>query len=316
MKQTRREFIKTASAASAGTIISPKLLPGPQISNTRTYPLCVFTKCLQFLDYAQLGETLANIGFKGAELTVRVGGQLLPENVKADLPKAIRTLRQSGISVPMIVTDIIDTENPLTEKILGTASEQGVGYYRMGYFSYDPAKSITENLSAHKKTFDKLEKINRKFGIQGCYQNHSGTRVGGPVWDIYWLMNGCDPEYISVQYDIRHAVCEGGTSWPLGMKLLSPWIKTTVIKDFYWKKENGKWEITSVPLGEGMVDFDAYFKECIKLGISGPVTVHYEYDLGGAETGSKNPTMNLAEISKFMKNDLNWVKNKFNQHGI
>ncbi|MEI7501293.1 MAG: twin-arginine translocation signal domain-containing protein, partial [Bacteroidota bacterium] len=125
MKQTRREFIKTASAASAGTIISPKLLPGPQISNTRTYPLCVFTKCLQFLDYAQLGETLANIGFKGAELTVRVGGQLLPENVKADLPKAIRTLRQSGISVPMIVTDIIDTENPLTEKILGTASEQG-----------------------------------------------------------------------------------------------------------------------------------------------------------------------------------------------
>lgn len=316
MNQSRREFIKTASAVSAGALISPKLFSGPQISKTKTYPICVFTKCLQFLDYTQLGEALANIGFKGAELSVREGGHVLPENVKTDLPRAIKTLQQSGISVPMMVTGIIDPEDPLTETILGTASELGVGYYRMGYLSYDPAKSITDNLTAHKKTFDKLEKINRKFGIQGCYQNHSGTKVGGPVWDIYWLMNGCDPDYISVQYDIRHAVCEGGASWPLGMKLLSPWIKTTAIKDFYWKKENGKWKITNIPLSEGMVDFDVYLQEYISLGISGPVTIHYEYDLGGAQSGSKNPTMSLKEISDFMKNDLNWLKKKFNEHGI
>lgn len=316
MKQSRREFIKTASAVSAGAIISPKLFSGPQISRAKTYPICVFTKCLQFLDYTQLGETLANIGFKGAELSVRDEGHVLPENVKTDLPRAIKTLQQSGISVPMMVTGIINPEDPLTETILGTASELGVGYYRMGYLSYDPTKSIMDNLTTHKKTFDKLEKINRKFGIQGCYQNHSGTKVGGPVWDIYWLMNGCDPDYISVQYDIRHAVCEGGASWPLGMKLLSPWIKTTAIKDFYWKKENGKWKITNVPLSEGMVDFDVYLQEYISLGISGPVTIHYEYDLGGAQSGSKNPTMSLKEISDFMKNDLNWLKKKFNEHGI
>jgi len=56
-------------------------------------------------------------------------------------------LKQSGISVPMMVTGIINPEDPLTEIVLGTASEQGVGYYRMGYFKYDPAKSIMENLS-------------------------------------------------------------------------------------------------------------------------------------------------------------------------
>ena len=316
MKQSRREFFKIASAVSAGAILSPELFAGPQISKDSTYPFCVFTKCLQFLDYEQLGETLATIGFKGAELSVREGGHVLPENVKADLPRAIKILQKSGISVPMMVTGIISAEDLLTETILGTASDLGVSYYRMGYLSYDPAKSVTDNLKTHKKTFDKLEKINRKFGIQGCYQNHSGTKVGGPVWDIYWLMKGCDPDYISVQYDIRHAVAEGGVSWPLGMKLLSPWIKTTAIKDFYWKKDNGKWKITNVPLSEGMVDFDAYLKEYISLGISGPVTIHYEYDLGGAQSGSKNPTMSLEEIMDFMKNDLNWLKNKFNEHGI
>jgi len=316
MKNSRREFIKTASAASAGAIISPKLFSNPKVSKAKTYPICVFTKCLQFLDYPQLGETLAKIGFKGAELSVRTGGHVLPENVKTNLPRAIKTLQQSGISVPMIVTGIIDPEDPLTEIVLGTASEQGVGYYRMGYLSYDPAKSIIENLTTHKKTFDKLETINRKFGIQGCYQNHTGTNIGGPVWDLYWLVKDCDPDYISIQYDIRHAVVEGGTSWPVGMKLLSPWIRTSPIKDFFWKKEDGKWKIKDVPLGEGMVDFEAYFKEYISLGVSGPFTIHYEYDLGGAQNGSKTTTMSIKEISDFMKNDLNWLKKKFNEHGI
>jgi len=317
MKQSRRDFFKTASAVSAGAILGPELFAGPQIPKDRTYPFCVFTKCLQFLDYEQLGETLASVGFKGAELSVREGGQVLPENVKTDLPRAVKTLQKSGISVPMMVTGIISAEDPLTETILGIASELGVGYYRMGYLSYDTAKSVTDNLKTHKKTFDKLEKFNRKFGIQGCYQNHSGARVGGPVWDIYWLVKGCDPDYMSVQYDIRHAIVEGAVSWPLGMKLLAPWIKTTAIKDFYWKKDNsGKWKITNVPLSEGMVDFDAYLKEYISLGISGPVTIHYEYDLGGAQSGSKNPTMSLEEIMDFMKKDLNWLKNKFNEHGI
>jgi L-ribulose-5-phosphate 3-epimerase len=316
MNQSRREFLKTASAVSAGAIISPGLFSGSVDIKAKVYPFCVFTKCLQFLDYAQLGEALANIGFKGAELSVREEGHVLPENVKTDLPRAIKTLQQSGISVPMMVTGITNAEDPLTETILGTASELGVKFYRMGYLSYDPGKTITENLSLHKKTFEKLEKMNRKYGIHGCYQNHSGTRIGGPVWDLYWLVNGCDPEFMGVQYDIRHAVVEGGVSWPLGMKLLSPWIKTTAIKDFIWKKENGKWKITNVPLSQGMVDFDNYLKEYISLGISGPVTIHYEYDLGGAQSGSKNPAMSLKDISDFMKNDLSWLKNKFEEQGI
>jgi sugar phosphate isomerase/epimerase len=316
MNQSRRDFIKTASAVSAGAVITPKLFSGPQHSKTSPYLISVFTKCLQFLNYNQLGETLADIGFKGAELTVRDEGQVLPEKAKTDLPTAIKALKQSGISVPMIVTGIINPDDPLTETVLGTASEQGVRYYRMGYFNYNPVKTIMENLAIHKKAIDKLEKINRKFGIHGCYQNHSGTRVGGPVWDLYWLVNGCDPDNIGVQYDIHHAVVEGGTSWPLGMDLLAPWIRTQAIKDFYWKKEKSEWKITDVPLSEGMVDFDAYFKKYVSLGISGPATIHFEYDLGGAESGSRNPTMSKSEISNYLKTDLAWLKRKFNEYGI
>lgn len=316
MIQSRRNFIKTTSAATAGVVINPGIFKGKSGFIAKPYSIGVFTKCLQFLDYDRLGETLAKIGFKNCELSVRKGGHVLPVNVKTDLPKAIKALQKSGVSATMMVTDVISSDDPETEIVLQTASELGIKNYRMGYLPYDPKKSVPENLDGYKATFEKLESVNRRSDICGTYQNHSGTNIGGPVWDLYSLLKDRNPDYIGCQYDIRHAVVEGGVSWPLGMKLLSPWIKTTVIKDFFWKKENGKWILFNVPLGEGMVDFDAYMKNYISLAILGPVVIHYEYDLGGAQSGNRNPTMSLEEISGYMKKDLNWLKMKFKEHGI
>jgi sugar phosphate isomerase/epimerase len=316
MKNSRREFIKTTSATIAGAVVAPQIFADPVSANAGKAKFCVFTKCLQFLDFDRLGETLAEAGFDGADLAVRPGGQVLPEKVRTDLPKAVRALKKSGIAVPMMVTAITDPDDPLTGAVLATAAEQGLTNYRMGYMEYDAKKSIPENLDLHKRTMEKLEKINRKYNIHGEYQNHSGTRIGGPVWDLYWLLKDTDPASIGVQYDIRHAVVEGGVSWPLGMRLLAPWIKTTAIKDYYWRKENGRWILFNVPLGEGMVNFNAYLKEYVNLGISGPVSIHYEYDLGGAELGRSETKMSLAEIKVFLKNDLVWFRNKCKEFNI
>lgn len=316
MKQNRRDFIKTTSAAAAGVAFSPQIFAQTLMAKEKNHPICIFTKCLQFLDYKQVGQILAEVGFDGAELSVRKGGQVLPENVTIDLPKAIKAIQKSGISVPMMVTDITNADDPMTEKILGTAAELGISCYRMGYLNYDKNLSIPHNLDIHKKAFEKLEKVNRKFGIHGAYQNHSGTRIGGPVWDLYSLLKDCNPAYMGVQFDIRHAVAEGGVSWTLGMELLSPWIKSAPIKDFYWNKENDKWKILNVPLGEGMVDFDQFLKQYSRLGINGPFTLHLEYNLGGAESGKTNPTMGMDQISNYMKADLNWFKRRLSEHGI
>ena len=318
----RRQFIKAALAAAAGVAISPQAFgqspvrPAPAAGK----PVNVFAKCLQFLDYDQLGETLARLGFDGADLPVRPGGTVLPEKVKTDLPRAFKALQQQGRSIPMIVTAINDPEDPHTEHILGTASQLGIKYYRMGYFGYDKTKSVPQNLEVHKKTMEKLEKINRKYGIHGGYQNHSGTGVGAPVWDLYWLLQDRDPAYIGLQYDICHGVTEGGVSWPLALKLMAPWIKTAAIKDFIWARDSQNkkkpWRIKYVPLGEGMVDFNAYLTQYKALGLAGPVTVHFEYDLGGAEHGKTNPAMSLADMSAYLKKDLGWLRQQFREHGI
>ena len=58
--------------------------------------------------------------------------------------------------------------------------------------------------------------------------------------------------------------------------------------------ENGSSE--TVPLGEGAVDFKKYFGLVKKLNISCPVSVHYEYPIGGAENGAEKMTMKREEV--------------------
>jgi L-ribulose-5-phosphate 3-epimerase UlaE len=72
---------------------------------------------------------------------------------------------------------------------------------------------------------------------------------------------------------------EGANAWILGLRLLAPWIKTLAIKDFTWVTGTGKPRVVTVPLGEGMVNWDLFFKTVKELNIKGPLTLHIEYTL-------------------------------------
>lgn len=323
MNNSRRNFLKTSVTLAAGALLAPNAhtmsetdLLTTTLLSRKQHPVCVFTKCLQYLDYEQLADTLAKAGFEGADLSVREGGHVFPEKVKTDLPRLVKALQNVGVTSPMMVTSIIDPNDKFTEPILATAADMGLQYYRMGYINYDKTKSIPQNIDIQKRTFEQLEKINRKYGIHGSYQNHAGTRIGGPVWDLYLLVKDADPQYIGIQYDIRHAICEGGQSWPIGMDLVAPWIRSCPIKDFIWQKIGNKWKIQDVPLGQGMVDFDAYLEKHIELKLSGPFSIHLEYDLGGADKGSRTPQMSPDKIFECLKQDITWFKNKLKEHSI
>jgi len=314
----RRNFIqKTGLSAAglslAGTGLANSIL-APRVAKR---PICAFTKCLQFLTFDEIGEVLSILGFDGADITLRPGGQIEPSEVKAALPLAIKSLQKHDITIPMVVTSITNPTDPLSISTLQVLADSGVKYYRMGWMKYEETKTIQQNLDEHKKTFEKLASLNEKLGIHGDYQNHSGNSVGSPVWDIYELVKNVNPGYLGVQYDIRHAVTEGAYSWKLGMKRIAPWIRTIDIKDFVWgKNEKGEWQHQNVPLGEGMVSFDEFMKEYAGLKVEAPISIHYEYDLGGAELGKKEITMDRMKIYGMMKKDINWLKSRLQQHQI
>ena len=294
----RRNFIKTTGISAAAIGMAGKGLACNLLSATTVKrPICAFTKCLQFLSIEESAEVLAQLGFDGADMTVRPGGQIEPENAKKELPLAVKIHQKAGVGVPMMVSNVNNAEDPVSIELLKAAADSGIKYYRLGYLKYDNKKTIQQNLDLYKKQLENLARLNEQLGIHGGYQNHSGMYVGAPVWDLYDLLKDVNPEFLGIQYDIRHAIVEGAYSWKLGMKRIEPWIRTLCIKDFIWlKNEKGDWQIQNVMLGEGMVKFDEFLNEYKKLNVEAQISIHYEYDLGGAEHGKKEITMEPEKI--------------------
>ncbi len=309
--------MKYTSAGSAALAMPFGTFADRLVTEMPDNPICIFTKHLQWMDYEDLGKYVKDVGFDGVDLTVRKGGHVEHEAAPKILPEAIDKIRKSGTQVPMMVTSINSTDDPLTEPILKAASENGVKYYRMAYYSYKEGLSIEENLENLKKKVSELAGMNEKYRIHGAYQNHAGERVGGPVWDLWYLVRGLDPRWIGIQYDIRHATVEGGTSWPTGLKLVKDYVKCTAIKDFKWEQRNdGSWRPVTVPLGKGMVDFKKYFEMTESLELHGPITLHIEYPIyeQDEESLSKKEKMKFART--VMAKDLEKLRDDLNKAGL
>ncbi|OIQ34436.1 MAG: endonuclease [Bacteroidetes bacterium MedPE-SWsnd-G1] len=310
MNQTsRRAFIKNTSLF-AGFIpfMGFSLNDWSMANGNDELSVHIFSKHLQFLDYKAAGQVAAELGFSGLDLTVRPKGHVLPERVKEDLPKAIKEIQLGGSTCNVMTTAIESVSNPLDVEVLQIASDVGIKYYRTNWFKYKEELTLAESLDFYKEEVKKIGELNKKLGLVGCYQNHAGTKVGASYWEIYKLLESVNPNYFGAQYDIRHALIEGGLSWENGVKLLQSSIKTIVLKDFKWVNINGKWKVQNVPIGKGMVDFDSYFKLLKKYNLNPPVTLHLEYDLGGAEKGKSTINVDKKVVFEAMKQDLTNVQ--------
>ncbi|WP_159947551.1 sugar phosphate isomerase/epimerase family protein [Polaribacter septentrionalilitoris] len=286
----RNELLKTADN-------SPKQLE-----------IHLFSKHLQFLDYNEMSLAAATMGFDGLDLTVRRKGHVLPKNVSNDLPKAESAMKKHGLATTMMTTNVWDAHSLVNKNVLETASNLGFTHYRTNWLKYPEDKSIIESQALFGKQAKELEILNKKLGIIGGYQNHTGKNVGAPIWDLLPILGATKGKFIGSQYDIRHAVVEGGESWELGLKRIKPFINSIVIKDFKWGKVKGKWKPISVPMGEGMVNFKRYFSLLKKYQIHVPVSLHVEHDLGGAEKGKKKINITKKEVLLRIQKDLNYVR--------
>ena len=97
-------------------------------------------------------------------------------------------------------------------------------------------------------------------------------------------------------------------SWTNGLELLHKQIKVIVLKDFKWGKVDNQWKAVNVPVGEGVVDFDKYFKLLKAYGLNPPVSLHLEYPLGGAEKGKYEITVDRKVVYNAMTKDLNAIR--------
>ncbi len=306
MNMNRRDFGKLAMTGALGLAsggMSGVALAATKMKRGRL-PVYLFSKHLQFLNYRDMAEAAAELGFEGLDFTVRPGGHVEPGRAQDDLPEAVEAMKAHGLDINMFVSRVTNVDDAVGIQSLKTAAELGFKSYRMGYYKPDAKGSFRENIERCRSQFKGLESFNRLHGLHGAYQNHAGQHIGSYVTDLADLLDGLDPRWVGSQYDIRHATVDGGASWPLGLRYLKAHIKTIAIKDFHWIQVGGKWKVENVPLGEGMVDFDRFFKALRSYGIRPSVSLHLEYDLGGADRGNRKITIPKKEVFAAMKRDL------------
>jgi sugar phosphate isomerase/epimerase len=233
------------------------------------------------MNWARMAESVKQLGFTGVDLTVRPGGHVLPERASEDLPQAVSAIRAAGLTVSMITTNLTIAGDPTAKPILSTAGKLSIPYYKPGYYRYafvDVRKELEKAMTDYRG----LTELSKQYGVRAGFHNHE-SYIGGPLWDVANTIDQLDPKWAGYYFDVRHAVCEGGAGgWKIAFNLIAPRLKMIAVKDFYWEKTSKGWEQTDCPLGEGMVDWKAYFKLLRTVNFQGPISMHLEYKIKGA----------------------------------
>ena len=312
--QNRRSVIKKLMMAS---LISPVVgsvtaMPAVDVERKKYQPenkrsIYVFSKVLQWIPVMELPAAVKEMGYDGIDLTVRKDGHIEPKDVMSVLPAFVEKCLDVGLKHPILTTAILDPNDIESKQIIETAGKSGIKHYRMGWYNYDFKSDIKSQLANYKLSVSQLSKYNQESGISGNYQNHAGDSVGAVVWDGYQLVNQNSTDYCGLEYDIRHAIVEGAFSWPVNFELVKDKIRVVDIKDFRWSSEKELKPI-NVPLAEGLIDFKAFVALLNKNNLYTPMSIHVEHDLGGAELGSKSPSISESKIIEAVTKDLKFLK--------
>ncbi|HKG06379.1 MAG TPA: sugar phosphate isomerase/epimerase family protein [Pedobacter sp.] len=296
-----------AASVEGKTNTPPVFAYAPTNSVVEKLSINIFSKHLHWLNYREMAVLANELGYDGIDLTVRDQGHVLPQNVEKDLPKAVDAIRNVGLEVHTITTDIKSADEKYTANILKAATAAGIKNYRMGWYEYSGKQEISTDLETFKVRLKRLAAINEKYQIHGDYENHTG-RFGGPIWDLWLGMKELDPKWIGCQFDIRHASVDGAEAWPRNLDLIHRYLGSVTIKDFFWEKKDNKWSPSNVPLGQGMIDYPKYFGLLKKYQFQKPISQHFEYPLGGAESGSNKLSISKGEVIRHMQEDLVTLK--------
>lgn len=303
-------------ATTVAIPFSNLLFSSEKIEVEKKYTINFFTKPLDKYGYDFMIDTLKMGGVDGLDLTVRPKGSVLPEKVAEDLPLVAEMAKKNDLFLEMMVSNITGAETPHAKNVLKIAAQNGIKHYRMGYFRYNDDEKAKETIANAKTQIQSLMGINAQYGIQGGYQNHTGNYFGAPLWDLMGVLEKVASPWISSQFDIYHAYSEGYRSWQVSMEMMAPKIGSLAVKDFTWEINNGQAKIKKVPLGQGIVDLDGFFKNIKNLNIVAPITLHIEYPL--LEKHEEN--LSLIEKQKIMvakiQNDVQFILSKLHQYQL
>lgn len=291
---TRREAMAALGALSlAAREARPQAAAekdgGPKmgvVAPPRASPLiCVYSQNLIKVPYAQLGMIAQQIGYDGVDLTVFNGGHVDPKITNVDMVRAIESVRGAGLEVPMISTMLTGVTDPTMYGILAITGHTQVHLYRTGFWPWttaqNPVPDIARRLMQVRNQLNALVQVGRGYQMAAMIPNRAGGYVGQALWDMQTIINDMDPQWVGYYFDPSQATAEGGVSeWEIGLRLVLPRLKAVAVQDFTWAKSpGGGLKMQMCQMGQGVVDWSAFFRILAEAHFSGPISIYKEYTI-------------------------------------
>jgi sugar phosphate isomerase/epimerase len=190
---------------------------------------------------------LHGLGFDGCDLDIEPGGTVLPEQSPVDLVRAIEVVTGDGLEVPVATTAFLTINDPWARNVLALCGRSGVIYFRTGYSRFP----------------DRLAQ--RRNDIAGfmTYGRAAGIGLALPYPAAEPLLRGLDQNWIGYDFDPSQGSVEA----------VLQRVRTIMLRDV--RKEGDR--TAPCPLGEGVVDWSAFFASLAHARFSGPLTISPNY---------------------------------------
>ena len=255
-----------------------------------------FTKTLQSLDLPGLIAFLKEAGLDGADLAVRPGYPVTPDNVATELPKAAKAFQDAGLTIGLVTgpTNLTDPESAPAKALFEACGKAGVPAIKIGYFPYK--EKFDASLAEARTRLAGFAKLAAKTGVRASYHTHSGNYLGNNCAGLRLLLQDLDPHHVGAFVDTGHTAVNGGP-FRMEIDLVRPWLSLIAIKDMLWQKQKDTWQTHVVPVGDGIVRWKEVGQAVKDAKFNGTISLHGEYE-----------AKDLAERKRLAKQELETLK--------
>jgi sugar phosphate isomerase/epimerase len=256
-----------------------------------------FTKSLKELDTAGLIAFCKDAGLDGADLTVRPGYPVHPDNALTALPALVKAFRDEGLMVGLVTApgDMTDASSKVARNVFEAAAKGGVPAIKIGYFSYQPAR-YDAGLAEARRRLAGFATLAARTGVRACYHTHSDNMYGNNAAGLRLLLQDSDPHYIGAFVDTGHTAINGGP-FRMELDIVRAWLSLIAIKDMAWTHTKQGWRHDVVPAGAGIVHWNDVAQGLKDCHFNGTISLHGEYE-----------AKELTERQRLAKEELAFLK--------
>ncbi len=243
----------------------------------------MFTKHLEGLDLKGIIEGLKSATVEGADLCVRHGYPVNPDNISTALPEAAKAFADAGLVIPLVTApgDFTRPDIDYAEEYYAACGEAGVGHIKLGYWHWTPDKHYWDYLDEVRGFVEGFQKLSEKTGVKTVVHNHSGKSMGLHSCAAMNIVKGFDPAHVGIFADPGHlSLC--GEPIEMALDIVRDYLCVLAFKDLMPQRplgraEQGPPKTGVMRLGTGLGDWPALIKTLKKMDFQGPVSFHSEY---------------------------------------